>query len=55
MTGKEDLVSQEIIESKIFLIRGKKIMLDRDLAVLYGVETNILIWRQENKDESRRI
>ena len=26
------------IESKIFFIRGKKVMLDRDLATLYGVE-----------------
>jgi len=31
------LVPQEIIESKIFLIRGKKVMLDCDLAELYGV------------------
>jgi hypothetical protein len=35
-------VPQEIIENKILLIRGKKVMLDRDLAVLYGVETRIL-------------
>ncbi|MCA9409313.1 MAG: ORF6N domain-containing protein [Candidatus Omnitrophica bacterium] len=32
----------KIIENKIFLIRGKKIMLDRDLAKLYGVETKRL-------------
>ena len=30
------------IESKIFFIRGKKVMLDRDLAELYGVETRML-------------
>lgn len=30
------------IESRIFLIRGKKVMLDRDLAELYGVETRTL-------------
>jgi hypothetical protein len=29
----------EIIASKIYFIRGQKIMLDRDLAELYGVET----------------
>jgi len=29
----------ELIASKIYLIRGQKIMLDRDLAELYGVET----------------
>ena len=33
---------QEIVESKILLLRGKKVMLDRDLAVLYGVETRVL-------------
>jgi len=35
------LIPQERIESKIFLIRGKKVMLDRDLAILYGVETRV--------------
>ena len=29
------------IISKIYLIRGKKVMLDRDLAELYGVETRV--------------
>jgi hypothetical protein len=33
------LVSQEITERKIYLIRGKKVMLDKDLASLYGVTT----------------
>ncbi len=36
------LVPVERIESKIFLIRGKKVMLDRDLAILYEVETRVL-------------
>jgi phage regulator Rha-like protein len=40
--GEDLLVPEEIIESKILLIRGKKVMLDRDLAVLYGVETKTL-------------
>ena len=34
-----DIVSVENITSKIFMIRGYKVMLDRDLAELYGVET----------------
>lgn len=34
--------SQEIIRNMIFLIRGKKVMLDSDLALLYGVETKQL-------------
>jgi len=37
------LVPIERIESKILLIRGQKVMLDRDLAGLYGVETRALI------------
>jgi len=32
----------EIIENKIFLIRRKRVMFDRDLAILYGVETRTL-------------
>jgi len=35
------LHTQEKIEQKIFSIRGKKVMLDRDLASLYGVETKV--------------
>ena len=37
-----EIVQQEIIESKIYLIKGKKVMLDKDLAVLYRVETKAL-------------
>lgn len=32
----------ELIRSKIYEIRGQKVMLDRDLAELYGVETRVL-------------
>lgn len=35
-------VSHEVIVRKIYLIRGKKVMLDRDLAELYEVETRAL-------------
>ena len=38
-TKSSSLVPQERIEGKILLLRGKKVMLDRDLAELYGVET----------------
>lgn len=37
-----ELVLQEAIEGKILLIRGHKVMLDRDLARLYGVSTKRL-------------
>ena len=36
------LILQENIQNKIFLIRGKKVMLDRDLANLYSVDTKAL-------------
>ena len=32
----------ELIQSKIYEIRGQKVMLDRDLAELYQVETRVL-------------
>jgi len=31
-----------LIQKKIFIIRGEKVMIDRDLAELYGVETRVL-------------
>ena len=46
------LVSRETIESKIFLLRGKKVMLDRDLAGLYGVDTKYLK-RQVRRNRDR--
>ncbi len=39
----ESLVSIEKIISKIHLIRKEKVMLDSDLAELYGVETKVLV------------
>lgn len=35
----EEIVS---IQSKIFVVRGQKVMLDRDLAQMYGIETKVL-------------
>ncbi len=44
-------IPEEVIISKIYLIRGKKVMLDRDLAELYGVETKRLKEQvRRNKD-----
>ena len=39
---KSITVAEEAIISKIYLIRGQKVMIDRDLAELYGVETKQL-------------
>jgi hypothetical protein len=38
-----DVVPVERIEGAILLIRGQKVLLDADLAALYGVETKILV------------
>ena len=38
-----DIIPAERIESKILLLRGQKVMLDRDLAELYGVKTKRLV------------
>ena len=37
------IIPVELIEKKIYLIRGQKVMLDSDLAELYGVETRVLL------------
>ena len=37
-----DIIPIEYISSKIYLIRFRKVMLDRDLSELYGVETKQL-------------
>jgi ORF6N domain len=37
-----ELVPMERIENRIYLIRGQKVMLDRDLAELYEMETRLL-------------
>jgi hypothetical protein len=37
------LIPVEMIERKIYLIRGEKVLLSSDLAELYGVEPKVLI------------
>jgi hypothetical protein len=39
---KGSIIPGEAIISKIYFIREKKVMMDRDLAKLYGVETRVL-------------
>src|ERR1700761_7166479 len=41
-TAKKRNMPDEIILSKILIIRNKKVMIDRDLAELYGVSTKRL-------------
>jgi len=40
--SSQSLISVERIISQIYLVRGHKVMLDRDLAALYGVPTKAL-------------
>lgn len=47
------LIPTEIIERKIYLIRGYKVMLDKDLAFLYGVKPIAL--RQQVKRNAERF
>lgn len=35
-------IAAEVVATKILLMRGRKVMLDRDLAQLYGVTTGVL-------------
>lgn len=51
MTGT--VIPTERIEQAILLLRGQKVMLDQDLAVLYGVETKVL--NQAVKRNARRF
>jgi phage regulator Rha-like protein len=41
-TQKELQIADDLVLSKIYIIRNQKVMLDRDLAELYGVETKVL-------------
>jgi len=43
MVNKKSLIPVDRIEKAILLIRGQKVMLDADLAELYGVETKVLV------------
>lgn len=38
----QNVLSDEVLIDKIYLIRGQRIILDRDLAQLYNVETKVL-------------
>ena len=42
MTKFDSLIPRKRIERSIILLRGQKVMLDADLAVLYGIPTKAL-------------
>ena len=49
----EEKVAVEVVATKILLVRGKKVMLDRDLAEMYGVKTKVLL--QSVKRNAKRF
>ncbi len=51
--GSPELIAAPAIEKRIFVVRGRQVMLDEDLADLYGVETKRLV--QQVKRNSRRF
>jgi len=50
MKTNKSLIPTERIQTLILMVRGQKVLLDRDLATLYGVETRAL-----NQAVSRNI
>ena len=40
--GKDIMLPDEVVMTKIYIVRNHKVMVDRDLAELYGVETKRL-------------
>jgi hypothetical protein len=49
---EQSLVPMERIERAILVLRGHKVMLDADLAAMYGVETKVLV-RAVKRNEER--
>jgi hypothetical protein len=46
------LLAAPVIEKRILVVRGRQVMLDEDLADLYGVETRVLV-QQVRRNEKR--
>jgi hypothetical protein len=51
-TAKSLMIPDELVMNKIYFIRGQKVMLDRDLDVLYDIKT-IRLREQVKRNVSR--
>ncbi len=51
-TTELQIVAASAIEKRILVVRGRQVMLDEDLADLYGVETRVLV-QQVRRNEKR--
>ena len=49
MAAKRSVMTVKRIRNSILLIRGEKVMLDADLAELYGVQTGALVQAVKRK------
>jgi len=52
-TDSLELIATPAIEKRIFFVRRRQVMLDEDLADLYGVETRVLV--QQVKRNAKRF
>lgn len=52
MSAKKLVISDEVVMNKIYQIRGKKVMLDKDLAELYDVKA-IRLREQVKRNKER--
>ncbi|HEX5983132.1 MAG TPA: ORF6N domain-containing protein [Solirubrobacterales bacterium] len=51
-TASPELIATRAIEKRILTLRGRQVLLDEDLADLYGVETRVLV-QQVRRNENR--
>jgi hypothetical protein len=51
-TAPAELGAASVIEQRILVVRGRQVLLDEDLADLYGVETRVLV-QQVRRNEKR--
>lgn len=47
-----ELIATPAIKKRIFVVRGRQVMLDEDLADLYGVETRVLVQQVKRNAKS---
>ena len=52
MSKDLQIIPDEVVISKIYHIRGQKVMIDKDLAELYGVENRVLKTSRTKKSRS---
>jgi len=53
-TSSLELIAAPAIEKRILVVRGRQVMLDEDLADLYGVETKRLSSRSNGTPSASR-